>query len=53
VLGLARDVRGVDPGLAGAIHSMLGNAHNSMGDFSNEELSASTYGVPLTLNAKP
>ena len=52
-LGLARDVRGVDPGLAGAIHSMLGNAHNSMGDFPNEELSASTYGVPLTLNAKP
>ena len=33
-LGLARDVRGVDPGLAGAIHSMLGNAYDSLGDFS-------------------
>ena len=33
-LGLARDVRGVDPGLAGAIHSMLGNAHMSLGVFS-------------------
>ena len=33
-LGLARDVRGVDPGLAGAINSMLGNAHHSLGDFS-------------------
>ena len=28
-------VRGVLPGLAGAIHSMLGNAHHSLGDFSN------------------
>ena len=27
-------VRGVLPGLAGAIHSMLGNAHHSLGDFS-------------------
>ena len=28
-------VRGVLPGLAGAIHSMLGNVHHSLGDFSN------------------
>jgi tetratricopeptide (TPR) repeat protein len=33
-LALARDVRGVDPGMAGAIHSTLGNAYNSLGDFS-------------------
>ena len=33
-LALARDVRGVDPGMAGAIYSTLGNAHDSLGDFS-------------------
>ena len=33
-LALARDVRGADSGLAGAIHGMLGNAYQSLGDFS-------------------
>jgi len=33
-LGLARDVRGVDPGLSCGIHSILGNAYQSLGDFS-------------------
>ena len=33
-LALARDVRGAHPSLAGVIHSMLGNAYRSLGDFS-------------------
>ena len=33
-LGLARDVRGVDPGLSCGIHSILGNSYQSLGDFS-------------------
>ena len=33
-LALARDVRGVDPGMAGAIHRILGNAHYSLANFS-------------------
>ena len=33
-LALARDVRGAHPSLAGVIHSMLGIAYGSLGDFS-------------------
>ena len=33
-LALARDVRVAHPSLAGVIHSMLGNAYRSLGDFS-------------------
>ena len=32
-LALARELRGADPGLAGTIHSVLGNGYYSTGDY--------------------